>query len=121
MFCFSIVLAVVVLYLSFKYLRSSVRLGDLSRRYVFITGCDSGFGKLLACKLDDMGVNVFAACLTREGMDTLRKDCSPRLVPVQLDVTREEMVEEVARFVKGKLPDGEGKHEGIRTPGGFLP
>lgn len=33
-------------------------------KYVFITGCDSGFGRLLALKLLKMGVNVFAGCYT---------------------------------------------------------
>ncbi|EPB79951.1 hypothetical protein ANCCEY_01017 [Ancylostoma ceylanicum] len=36
-------------------------------KYVFITGCDSGFGRLLALKLLKMGVNVFAGCYTEQG------------------------------------------------------
>uniref|UniRef100_A0A8R1EKJ2 Uncharacterized protein n=1 Tax=Caenorhabditis japonica TaxID=281687 RepID=A0A8R1EKJ2_CAEJA len=34
-------------------------------RYVLITGCDSGFGRLLATQLMDDRVNVFAACFTQ--------------------------------------------------------
>ncbi|VDO74559.1 unnamed protein product [Haemonchus placei] len=37
---------------------------DRRGKYVFITGCDSGFGRLLALKLLEMGVNVFAGCYT---------------------------------------------------------
>ncbi|KAK6010438.1 hypothetical protein OSTOST_24535, partial [Ostertagia ostertagi] len=37
---------------------------DHRGKYVFITGCDSGFGRLLALKLLKMGVNVFAGCYT---------------------------------------------------------
>ncbi|PIO66540.1 hypothetical protein TELCIR_11746, partial [Teladorsagia circumcincta] len=37
---------------------------DYRGKYVFITGCDSGFGRLLALKLLKMGVNVFAGCYT---------------------------------------------------------
>ena len=33
-------------------------------RAVFITGCDSGFGHGLACRLDALGFKVFAGCLS---------------------------------------------------------
>ncbi|VDM63990.1 unnamed protein product [Angiostrongylus costaricensis] len=37
---------------------------DYVGKFVFITGCDSGFGRLLAIRLLKMGVNVFAGCYT---------------------------------------------------------
>ncbi|KAK6024465.1 hypothetical protein OSTOST_09724 [Ostertagia ostertagi] len=39
---------------------------DHRGKYVFITGCDSGFGRLLALKLLKMGVNVFRRMLHRK-------------------------------------------------------
>ena len=39
-----------------------------SRGYVLITGCDSGFGRMLATELDRRGIPVIACCLTQEGL-----------------------------------------------------
>lgn len=33
-------------------------------KHVFITGCDSGFGQLLALRLSSQGVHVYAGCFT---------------------------------------------------------
>ena len=41
-------------------------MGDLKNKVVFITGCDSGFGRLLAIKCAKNGIPVFAGCLTPE-------------------------------------------------------
>ena len=37
---------------------------SMRNRYVLITGCDSGFGRLLALRLLSQGVHVFAGCYT---------------------------------------------------------
>ena len=42
---------------------------DQRGKWVFITGCDSGFGKLLAKELLKSGVHVFAGCHTVEVSD----------------------------------------------------
>ncbi|KAJ8314223.1 hypothetical protein KUTeg_008784 [Tegillarca granosa] len=47
--------------------------------YVVITGCDSGFGKELAYRLDRFGFNVFAACLTEEAAAELERTTSKTL------------------------------------------
>nr|CDJ87155.1 Short-chain dehydrogenase reductase SDR domain containing protein [Haemonchus contortus] len=65
-------------------------------KYVFITGCDSGFGRLLALKLLKMGVNVFAGCYTENGREDLIK-CAHQLhggqlYTVLIDVTSDESV-----------------------------
>ena len=36
---------------------------DPNGRAVFITGCDTGFGRELACRLDALGFKVYAGCL----------------------------------------------------------
>ena len=61
-----VVPVVVVLYVTEKLWRRGLIEG-ISRRAVFITGCDSGFGNGLARHLDSLGVPVYAACLTQEG------------------------------------------------------
>ena len=40
-------------------------------RPVFITGCDTGFGRMAAHRLSECGFAVFAGCLTPAGADAL--------------------------------------------------
>ncbi|KAK7494967.1 hypothetical protein BaRGS_00013846 [Batillaria attramentaria] len=82
--------------------------GDYSRKHVLITGCDTGFGNLLAKRLDGLGFNVFAACLTSAGAEKLQLSCSERVTTLQLDVTDEESITGARDFVTRKLPEGAG-------------
>lgn len=49
-------------------------------RSVMITGCDTGFGNILAKDLDSLGIKVFAGCLTEKGIQDLKAKCSENLV-----------------------------------------
>ena len=75
----------------------------LQDKYVFITGCDSGFGNLLARQLDRRGMRVLAACLTEEGAEQLRSKTSDRLETVILDVTKTESVVAATQWVKDRV------------------
>ncbi|XP_019622983.1 PREDICTED: retinol dehydrogenase 16-like [Branchiostoma belcheri] len=76
------------------------RLSQLTDKTVLITGCDTGFGNLLARRLDQLGLRVFAGCLTEAGVAELRQDCSERLQPIQMDVTKTDSVQDAFRVVK---------------------
>ena len=54
-------------YFLLDWYRRQPRIVDLSRKFILITGCDTGFGKLLVQRLDAIGCNVFAGCLTQAG------------------------------------------------------
>ncbi len=41
---------------------------------VFITGCDTGFGRQLALKLAKKGFKIYAACLTEKGAEGLKAE-----------------------------------------------
>ncbi|KAJ8314166.1 hypothetical protein KUTeg_008727 [Tegillarca granosa] len=56
--------------------------------YVLITGCDTGFGRELAYRLDKLGFNVIATCLTDAGAKILSQTTSENLHTVMLDVTK---------------------------------
>ncbi|CAH1252126.1 HSD17B6 [Branchiostoma lanceolatum] len=60
------------------------RLSQLTDKTVLITGCDTGYGNLLARRLDQLGLRVFAGCLTEAGVAELRQSCSERLQPIQI-------------------------------------
>ncbi|EDO48707.1 predicted protein, partial [Nematostella vectensis] len=92
-----------LLFLLVKYFHS-LKVGDYCERYVLITGCDSGFGKMAAEQLDNMGFHVFASCLTDKGQAFLKAHCSERLVTLPLDVTDSTQIEEAYNIVKCLLP-----------------
>ncbi|EHH66413.1 Retinol dehydrogenase 16 [Macaca fascicularis] len=88
------------LYYLLHWYRERQVLSHLREKYVFITGCDSSFGKLLARQLDARGLRVLAACLTEKGAEQLRGQTSDRLETVALDVTKTESVAAAAQWVK---------------------
>uniref|UniRef100_F1SL81 Retinol dehydrogenase 16 (all-trans) n=1 Tax=Sus scrofa TaxID=9823 RepID=F1SL81_PIG len=99
-------LAVLVgLYYLLRWQRERQVVSHLRDKYVFITGCDSGFGNLLARQLDLRGLRVLAACLTEQGAQQLRKQTSDRLETVLLDVTKTESVAAAKEWVKERVGD----------------
>ncbi|XP_049640019.1 retinol dehydrogenase 7-like [Suncus etruscus] len=78
---------------------------QLQDKYVFITGCDTGFGNLLAKQLDMKGFRVLAACLTENGAETLKAQTSERLDTVILDVTKSESIAAATQWVKEHTGD----------------
>ncbi|NWS93292.1 RDH16 dehydrogenase, partial [Toxostoma redivivum] len=77
----------------------------LSEKHVLITGCDSGFGNLLARQLDARGLRVLAACLTDSGAAQLRAATSNRLQTVLLDVTSSKSIADVTAWVRERVGD----------------
>ncbi|XP_078086625.1 D-beta-hydroxybutyrate dehydrogenase, mitochondrial [Mustelus asterias] len=75
-------------------------------RAVLITGCDTGFGQLLAKQLDGLGFRVFASCLYPDGQgaQSLKRECSQELKVLKLDVTLDEDVAKAKEFVEANLP-----------------
>ncbi|KAM8804163.1 retinol dehydrogenase 5 isoform 1-T4 [Rhynchonycteris naso] len=71
-----------------------------SDAFVFITGCDSGFGRLLALRLDQKGFRVLASCLTPSGAEDLQRVASSRLHTTLLDVTDPQSVQQAAKWVE---------------------
>ncbi|KAG9467779.1 hypothetical protein GDO78_014310 [Eleutherodactylus coqui] len=98
-------LVFVGLLLLYRWYRQSHILENLSDKYVFITGCDSGFGYLLAKQLDKRGMKVLAACLTEKGAENLKKEASSRLQTVMLDITDSESVSSAAKWATDIVGD----------------
>ncbi|NXC22665.1 RDH16 dehydrogenase, partial [Corythaeola cristata] len=93
------------LYLLRRWHRERQTVLGLSEKYVLITGCDSGFGHLLARQLDARGMPVLAACLTPTGAAQLRAAASPRLQTVLLDVTSSQSIATTAAWVQECVGD----------------
>ncbi|XP_004692486.1 PREDICTED: retinol dehydrogenase 7-like [Condylura cristata] len=95
-----LLLALVSLYYLVRWLRERQVVSNLSDKYVLITGCDSGFGHLLARQLDRRGLRVLAACLTERGAHELKEQVSQRLETVILDLTNSESIAAAVQWAK---------------------
>lgn len=110
--CWGIILGVVVVIILYKivdYLIRLPRLKNLDKKYVFITGCDTGFGHEAAKRFDALGCHVIAGCYTEAGQTELREQCSSRLFTVPLDVSKHESVTKAYELVVQYLPRGRGQ------------
>ncbi|KAF7248341.1 Dehydrogenase/reductase SDR family member 9 [Varanus komodoensis] len=91
----------VICYFWWKW-RAGDTLIDLDRgtKYVLITGCDSGFGKLAALTFDRKGFLVIACCLTETGAEELKTEASVHLQTMVLDVRDTDSIKLVEEKVK---------------------
>lgn len=81
---------------------------DIKEKFVLITGCDSGFGRETAIRLDKMGVRVLATCLTKDGEESLRSVTSDKLTTFRMDVTNSQQIKGVYEEVKRQIPRDSG-------------
>ncbi|KAM8977538.1 retinol dehydrogenase 7-like [Pelodytes ibericus] len=98
-----LLVVLLVLILVYRWHRQSQILQNLTDKYVLITGCDTGFGNLLAKQLDQLGLIVLAACLTEKGAENLKKESSSRLRTVILDVVDSQSVSSAAKWVENTV------------------
>jgi NAD(P)-dependent dehydrogenase (short-subunit alcohol dehydrogenase family) len=61
---------------------------DLSSTFL-ITGCDTGFGHILAKDLAGKGYIVYAGCLTENAAKELENQKKENLIPIIIDVTKQ--------------------------------
>ena len=105
----ALVLVVTSLFLVFDWiLHKQIVAGGTAGRYVLITGCDSGFGRRAAQRLDEAGCHVIATCLTSEGASSVRDMCSSRLTAVEMDVTDETSIHHAFVVVNELLQPDKG-------------
>lgn len=85
---------------------------------VLITGCDTGFGNLLARKLDKAGWKVYACCLlpSGEGATQLNQETSGLLKVIKMDVTSDADVEAAYKKVERDLQVSESRECGQARP-----
>ncbi|XP_012509014.1 PREDICTED: retinol dehydrogenase 16-like [Propithecus coquereli] len=97
--------ALVGLYYLVRWYRERQVVSHLRDKYVFITGCGSGFGNLLARQLDMRGLRVLAACRTEKAAEQLRAQASDRLETVTLDITKTDSITAATQWVKERVGD----------------
>jgi len=72
-------------------------------KYVYITGCDSGFGKCAALQLAERGFTVFAGCLKPGQCIELKNHPNVRIL--DLDVTDEAKIQACADIIEQECAD----------------
>uniref|UniRef100_G3NNR4 Retinol dehydrogenase 1 n=1 Tax=Gasterosteus aculeatus TaxID=69293 RepID=G3NNR4_GASAC len=93
------VVGLVAPWIVYRWYKDRKRVPNKAEKYVYITGCDSGFGNLLARHLDKLGYNVIAGCYTEKGAEELKQLSSDRLATFRLDVTDSESVRQTAASI----------------------
>ncbi|KAH9498892.1 Retinol dehydrogenase 7 [Bulinus truncatus] len=104
----SLVSLELVAYLFYDKVMRSWKVGNYGDKFVMVTGCDSGLGQELAFHLDSIGFNVFAGCLTEEGKINLASNGSKRLVPLLLDISKNDSIEAAVKYVRRTIPENTG-------------
>ncbi|XP_019623937.1 PREDICTED: retinol dehydrogenase 2-like [Branchiostoma belcheri] len=99
------VILLIIGYKIYKWVKGRPRIPRTSDKSVLITGCDSGFGREDAIRLDGLGFRVFAACLTEKGEVEIRKSCSERVVTLRINVANHESVKQGLQTVRDHVGD----------------
>uniref|UniRef100_A0A8C1U156 Dehydrogenase/reductase (SDR family) member 9 n=1 Tax=Cyprinus carpio TaxID=7962 RepID=A0A8C1U156_CYPCA len=107
---FLYVVVLIVLFYVYRWFRELGRVPNKSEKSVYITGCDTGFGNLLAKHLDTKGFRVIAGCYTEKGEVELKKCCSDKLTTLHLDVTDNYSIKKAAETIK-TLVGEKGKNQ----------
>jgi len=92
-----------------------------AKRYVYITGCDSGFGRIATELFEKENIGVFSGVFMEDSIEKLKKDFpSGRVVPVPLNVRSEASVLEAARIIKEHLQRENAQLIGVVNNAGIL-
>ena len=83
------------------------------KRYVYITGCDSGFGRIAVELFDKENVGVFAGVFLESSIDKLKQEFGGRVIPVPLNVRSEASVLEAARIINEQIKRENAKLIGV--------
>lgn len=91
----------------FRFFKSYI--GTLEDKAILITGCDSGFGRLMALSYSQEGAHVYAGVLNGKNAEALeaeaetRSDAKGKITALVLNVTDEEHIQEAFKRVKEEL------------------
>ncbi|KAH6923856.1 hypothetical protein HPB50_008263 [Hyalomma asiaticum] len=99
--CIAATLSYVLSRLFWKYAFVTRISGD--GKAVLITGCDTGFGHRLAKRLSHQGFLVFAGCLSSTSDGAMQLRTLSNIEVLQLDVTKQEQVDDAFHAVKEHL------------------
>ncbi|KAL6729620.1 hypothetical protein Aduo_000662 [Ancylostoma duodenale] len=109
-----------LLFLLIRWFLERYEIDDLENKAVFITGCDSGFGKALAIRCAERGMPVFAGCLFEKSITEYKVPSRNYRIPIDafiLDVTSADSVENAKKYVENKTQKYGGLHGVVNNAG----
>ncbi len=89
----------------------------MTQSNILITGSSTGIGRACALRMAQKGHRVFAAVRRPEDGEALRRQAPEHIVPLCLDVTREEEIEAIRRTLEQEL--GAGGLQGLVNNAGI--
>lgn len=92
----------------------------MSKGFVYITGCDTGFGRLSVDLFLKEDISVFAGVFNPASVQLLQNECGPNVYPIQLNVTSEESVKQAASLIKITLQHKNAKLLAVVNNAGIL-
>jgi hypothetical protein len=69
------------------------------RGAIFVTGCDSGMGRVSAERLAERGFDVIFGCFLQDSVDQINSQKLPRRTAIKIDVTSDASVQAAAAAV----------------------
>ncbi|CAJ0592457.1 unnamed protein product [Cylicocyclus nassatus] len=93
---------------------------NLESKAVFITGCDSGFGRDLAIRCAEKGMPVFAGCLFEKSISEYQELSRNFRIPIDafiVDVTKDDSVTNAKRYLEYKTKQYGGLHGVVNNAG----
>lgn len=90
----------------YRYVLNKRKVSDITSKVIFISGCDSGMGRVIAQHLDSLGIPVFAGCLTKAGADSLQSETSDKLQTVLVDITSSDSIQQALQFIQANILPG---------------
>ena len=102
---FSLVLAFVAIVILRRFVHSFFPIHIIpEKRAILITGCDTGFGYHLALRAKKFGFSVFACCFS-ESSDGASELKSAGCHVLEMDVTKQDMIDAAVASVERRLKD----------------
>src|SRR4051812_34976872 len=89
-----------------NFVNARIRFGEseLKKCWVVVTGCDTGFGRSAALRLQSRGLQVIAGCLTADGLNSLKEESERngpgKLIAIALDVSNDKSVADSCATIK---------------------
>jgi 11-cis-retinol dehydrogenase len=104
-----------LLVLAYKFLLRPRRISGFSThgRLIVITGCDSGFGRMSAFHLSQLGYTVLAACYTAQGAKELL-DSGRIAFTQQCDVTKQQDVDALAKYADKIIAEADASGSALK-------
>lgn len=85
-----------------------LRVDDIDKKAILITGSGAGFGHALVLKCLENEMTVFGACRTKESAEKLKKECEHmkgNLDAFQMDISSDESVQSGKAYVEKRLAE----------------